>query len=38
LGLGVAGCLIGAASLPLGSLASSATMRLALKKKALKQD
>jgi hypothetical protein len=28
---GVPGCLIGAASLPLGSLASSATMRLALK-------
>jgi hypothetical protein len=27
---GVPGCLIGAASLPLGSLASSATMRLAL--------
>jgi len=30
---GVPGCLIGAASLPLGSLASSATMRLALKTK-----
>ena len=30
LALGVPGCLIGAASLPLGSLASSATMRLAL--------
>jgi hypothetical protein len=38
LGLGLAGCLIGAASLPLGSLASSATMRLALKRKTLKQD
>jgi hypothetical protein len=31
LAAGVPGCLIGAASLPLGSLASSATMRLALK-------
>lgn len=31
LSAGVPGCLIGAASLPLGSLASSATMRLALK-------
>lgn len=30
LGAGLPGCLIGAASLPLGSLASSATMRLAL--------
>ena len=38
LALGVPGCLIGAASLPLGSLASSATMRLALKKTAIKQD
>jgi hypothetical protein len=33
LNAGVPGCLIGAASLPLGSLASSATMRLALKTK-----
>jgi len=33
LNAGVPGCLIGAASLPIGSLASSATMRLALKKK-----
>jgi hypothetical protein len=31
LGVGLPGCLIGAASLPLGSLASSATMRLALR-------
>jgi hypothetical protein len=31
LALGVPGCLIGAASLPLGSLASSVTMRIALK-------
>jgi hypothetical protein len=37
LSLGVTGCLIGAASLPLGSLASSATMRIALKK-AFKSD
>jgi hypothetical protein len=36
LSLGVTGCLIGAASLPLGSLASSATMRLALKKTVLR--
>jgi hypothetical protein len=36
--LGVPGCLIGAASLPLGSLASSATMRLALKKTVITQD
>ena len=36
LGLGVTGCLIGAASLPLGSLASSATMRLAMRKSAVK--
>ncbi len=33
LSAGVPGCLIGAASLPIGSLASSATMRLALKPK-----
>jgi hypothetical protein len=32
LSAGVPGCLIGAASLPIGSLASSATMRLALKR------
>jgi hypothetical protein len=32
LSAGVPGCLIGAVSLPLGSLASSATMRLALRK------
>jgi len=38
LALGVPGCLIGAASLPMGSLASSATMRLALKKTAIKQE
>jgi hypothetical protein len=38
LGLGVTGCLIGAASLPLGSLASSATMRLAMRKSAVKGD
>jgi len=38
LGLGVTGCLIGAASLPLGSLASSATMRLAMRKSAVKRD
>jgi hypothetical protein len=38
LGLGVDGCLIGAASLPLGSLASSATMRLAMRKSAVKGD
>lgn len=37
LGLGVTGCLIGAASLPLGSLASSATMRLALRTSARKR-
>jgi len=37
LGLGVTGCLIGAASLPLGSLASSATMRLALRTSARKK-
>jgi len=36
LGLGVSGCLIGAAGLPVGSLASSATMRLALKKSAVR--
>lgn len=31
LGIGISGCFIGAIGLPLGSLASSATMRLALK-------
>jgi len=36
LGLGLTGCLIGAASLPLGSLASSATMRLAMRKSTVK--
>lgn len=35
---GLPGCLIGAASLPLGSLASSATMRLALNHTAVKED
>jgi hypothetical protein len=35
---GVPGCLIGAASLPLGSLASSAAMRLALNHTAMKED